>query len=324
MGIIYQASLRAERGFDCSPLEDTFISIVNFFEFLVVYSDDTRLTVVNYLLASDFCYLDYYTYDMNKNLEKHTFEDFKDNENKVAIFSYPIISYLERVSGECDPYKYCDYYLKKMDIIKVKELIKIGIDKKEYLDDELNLPNYPLEDAQTRISELERELAEYKKSKTEARTIPFEKRIDCTDKKLTQSEQLEQSYQIYSNDFSFHEDKYPVNTPEEMILRIQGLLKVIGKRDKQITELKQKLEQIETTNNQDIELSTRSQNLAAKIILALLDIAELDKDSPPYQYDDLSSNNRLIYDQMQANGINVSQQKIGDWLDLAVKQVKDK
>ena len=82
--------------------------------------------------------------------------------------------------------------------------------------------------------------------------------------------------------------------------------------------------QADTPADDDKELSTRSQNLAAKIILALIDLAGLDKDSPPYQYDDLSSNNSLIHDQIEANGMNVGKQKIGHWLDLAIKQAKDK
>lgn len=73
----------------------------------------------------------------------------------------------------------------------------------------------------------------------------------------------------------------------------------------------------------DKVLSTRSQNLAAKIILALIDVAGLNRDSPPYQYDELNSNNRLIYDQIKANGMKVSPQKIGYWLDLAINQATD-
>lgn len=183
--------------------------------------------------------------------------------------------------------------------------------------------NQILTDAQNKIADLESQLSKFQAVTPDVVNIPFGKRIDCIDKKLTQSERLAESYQIYSNDFSFHEDKHPVNTPEEMILRIQGLLTVIGKRDKQILDLKQKLEQIETPDNQDIELSTRSQNLAAKIILALLDTAQLDRESPPYQYDNLNSNNCIIHDQIKANGMKVSPQKIGDWLDLAIKQVTD-
>ena len=101
-----------------------------------------------------------------------------------------------------------------------------------------------------------------------------------------------------------------------------------------IAELESQLAQAYADNDQlrrqhskpaddDKELSTRSQNLAAKIILALLDTARLDRNSPPYQYDDLSSNNRLIHDQIKANGMKVSPQKIGHWLDLAIKQTTD-
>lgn len=94
--------------------------------------------------------------------------------------------------------------------------------------------------------------------------------------------------------------------------------------ESEITALKKQLrQQADTPANDDKELSTRSQNLAAKIILALLDTAQLDRNSPPYQYDDLSSNNRLIYDQIKANGMKVSPQKIGHWLDLAIKQTTD-
>lgn len=38
---------------------------------------------------------------------------------------------------------------------------------------------------------------------------------------------------------SFHEDMHPVNTPDEMIKRIQGLLKVIKRKDSKILELEQ-------------------------------------------------------------------------------------
>ncbi|MGP5504523.1 hypothetical protein [Psychrobacter celer] len=86
--------------------------------------------------------------------------------------------------------------------------------------------------------------------------------------------------------------------------------------------LQYKSEQASITAN-DEELTTRSQNLAAKIILALIDIADLDKNSPPYQYDNPSSNNSIIYDQIKANGMKVSPQKIGYWLDLAINQATD-
>ena len=106
------------------------------------------------------------------------------------------------------------------------------------------------------------------------------------------------------------------NTPEQQ--RIADL-------ENQLAQVKAQLE--EQTNmpaDDDKDLSTRSKNLAAKIILALIDIAELDRDSLPYQYDNLRSNNRFIHDQIEANGMKVSPQKIGDWLDLAIKQTTDK
>ena len=94
--------------------------------------------------------------------------------------------------------------------------------------------------------------------------------------------------------------------------------------EKELAAVKTELKEQTDILSDDKSLSTRSQNLAAKIILALLDIAELDKDSPPYQYDDLNSNNCIIHDQITANGMKVGQQKIGYWLDLAINQTTDK
>lgn len=94
--------------------------------------------------------------------------------------------------------------------------------------------------------------------------------------------------------------------------------------EKELAEVKAELKKQTDALDNDKDLSTRSQNLAAKIILALLDIAELDRNSLPYQYDDLSSNNCIIHDQIKANGMKVGQQKIGHWLDLAINQATDK
>ncbi|MEJ6066515.1 hypothetical protein MT378_02030 [Psychrobacter sp. 16-Bac2893] len=94
--------------------------------------------------------------------------------------------------------------------------------------------------------------------------------------------------------------------------------------EKELAAVKAELKEQTDALANDKDLSTRSQNLAAKIILALLDIAELDRNSLPYQYDDLSSNNCIIHDQIKANGMKVGQQKIGHWLDLAINQTKDK
>ena len=94
--------------------------------------------------------------------------------------------------------------------------------------------------------------------------------------------------------------------------------------EKELAAVKAELKEQTDALANDKHLTTRSQNLAAKIILALLDIAELDRNSPPYRYDDLSSNNSLIHDQIEANGMSVGKQKIGHWLDLAINQTKDK
>lgn len=113
--------------------------------------------------------------------------------------------------------------------------------------------------------------------------------------------------------------------PKDSERIISELTKKIEQLSVENEALKQQArKQADTPADDDKELSTRSQNLAAKIILALIDLAGLDKDSPPYQYDDLSSNNSLIHDQIEANGMNVGKQKIGHWLDLAIKQTKDK
>lgn len=96
-----------------------------------------------------------------------------------------------------------------------------------------------LKEAQDKIAELEKQLSKFQAAAPDVVNIPFGKRIDLTNKKLPPDERLKESYQIYSNDFSFHEDTHPVNTPDEMIKRIQGLLKVIKRKDSKILELEQ-------------------------------------------------------------------------------------
>lgn len=145
-------------------------------------------------------------------------------------------------------------------------------------------------------------------------------------------------YREIKEDFSitFHDLLYPKLDLDKLFNQTEAKAKadtdVIEKLRQKIADLEaenknlneQLNSQADAPNDNDKELGTRSQNLAAKIILALLDIAGLDKDSPPYQYDDLSSNNSLIHDQIEANGMNVGKQKIGHWLDLAINQTKDK
>lgn len=89
------------------------------------------------------------------------------------------------------------------------------------------------------IAELERQLSKFQAAAPDVVNIPFGKRIDFIDKNLPQSERIKQSYEIYSDNMSFHEDMHPVNTPDEMIKRIQGLLKVIKRKDSKILELEQ-------------------------------------------------------------------------------------
>lgn len=93
--------------------------------------------------------------------------------------------------------------------------------------------------AQEKIAELERQLSKFQAAAPDVVNIPFGKRIDFIDKNLPQSERIKQSYEIYSDNMSFHEDMHPVNTPDEMIKRIQGLLKVIKRKDSKILELEQ-------------------------------------------------------------------------------------
>ncbi len=73
----------------------------------------------------------------------------------------------------------------------------------------------------------------------------------------------------------------------------------------------------------DKVLSTKSQNAVAKIILALLEIAELEI-GEPYSYDKPNSTNRIIYDILIEKNFKVSQQLIGNWLELAKQQSPDK
>ena len=91
--------------------------------------------------------------------------------------------------------------------------------------------------AQEKIAELEQQLSKFQAAAPDVVRIPFGKRIDLINKDLSQDERIKQSYEIYSDNMSFHEDMHPVNTPDEMIKRIQGLLKVIKRKDSKILEL---------------------------------------------------------------------------------------
>ena len=72
----------------------------------------------------------------------------------------------------------------------------------------------------------------------------------------------------------------------------------------------------------DKELNTKSQNYAAKIVLAMAQIADLSLDSP-YASKEPNTTNSIIFDQIKINGMKVSNQVIGNWLKLATEQTKD-
>lgn len=74
--------------------------------------------------------------------------------------------------------------------------------------------------------------------------------------------------------------------------------------------------------NDDKELNTKSQNYVAKIVLAMAQIADLTLDSP-YASKEPNTTNSIIFDQIKANGMKVSNQVIGNWLKLATEQSKD-
>lgn len=73
----------------------------------------------------------------------------------------------------------------------------------------------------------------------------------------------------------------------------------------------------------DKVLKTKSQNVVAKIINALIELAQLEI-GEPYSYDKPNSANRLIYDILIKQNFKISQQSIGYWLELAKQQSPDK
>lgn len=197
---------------------------------------------------------------------------------------------------------------------------------------------------QKRIDKLENKLSQAQESKPKVAVVPFGKRVDFISKDLPQSERIKRSYELCSDNISFYEDTHPVNTPDEMIKRIQGLLKVIRDKESKISELEQqtntpnnaqgkidelenqlaqaKAELLNKPANDDRELNTKSQNYAAKIVLAMAQIADLSLDSP-YASKEPNTTNSIIFDQIKINGMKVSNQVIGNWLKLATEQTKD-
>lgn len=210
--------------------------------------------------------------------------------------------------------------------------------------EQLEASNNELKEAQAKIKELENKLSQAQEAKPKVAVIPFGKRIDFISKDLPQSERIKRSYELCSDNISFYEDTHPVNTPDEMIKRIQGLLKVIRDKDSKISELEKqtntsnnaqgkidelenqlaqaKAELLNKPANDDRELNTKSQNYAAKIVLAMAQVADLDLNSP-YACKEPNTTNSNIFDQIKTNGMKVSNQVIGNWLKLATEQTKD-
>lgn len=92
---------------------------------------------------------------------------------------------------------------------------------------------------------------------------------------------------------------------------------IIEERD----ELREKLNNQQTAKESKTELATKSKNAIAKIILALLEMSELDwKNADPYDYTNPNSINNLILSQLQALNLEVSNRFIGDWIKLAQEQ----
>lgn len=176
---------------------------------------------------------------------------------------------LDMVSNAIDAGKLT--YVNSKDEISAEQ-IKIWLKNNKIVfegfnDDSSLEQSIQVNELQKRIDELENQLSKFQTAAPDVVSIPFGKRIDLINKDLPQDERLKESYQIYSNDFSFHEDKHPVNTPDEMIKRIQGLLTVIKRKDSKILELEKQTNapanaqaEIDELNKQ---LSTVKKELAA-------------------------------------------------------------
>lgn len=163
--------------------------------------------------------------------------------------------------------------------------------------EQLEASHNELKEAQAKINELENKLSQAQEAKPKFAVIPFGKRLDFISKDLPQSERIKKSYELCSDDISFYEDTHPVNTPDEMIKRIQGLLKVIRDRDSKISELEKqtntpnnaqdKIDELENqlaqakaelTDNpaDEVELNPKTQTAVTRLLNVLFHKAQLD------------------------------------------------
>lgn len=96
------------------------------------------------------------------------------------------------------------------------------------------------------------------------------------------------------------------------------LQSIIDERD----ELRAKLSNQTTVQQSKDELATKSKNAIAKIILALLELNKFDwKNADPYDYTSPNSINNLIFSQLQALDLGLTNRYIGEWIKLAQEQV---
>ena len=101
----------------------------------------------------------------------------------------------------------------------------------------------------------------------------------------------------------------------------------IASQAERIAELERQIASIEQTAKPsntpaDKELNTKSQNTVAKILNAVLELADLNTNDP-YSYDNPTSTNYFIYNQLVKNKMVVKPQTIGKWIELATQQTTD-
>ena len=94
---------------------------------------------------------------------------------------------------------------------------------------------------------------------------------------------------------------------------------IIDERD----ELRAYKEQQENAKATTKDISTKTKNAIAKIILALLELSELDwQNADPYDYTNPNSINSLICSQLEQLKLSVSNRFVGDWIKQAQEQAK--
>lgn len=94
---------------------------------------------------------------------------------------------------------------------------------------------------------------------------------------------------------------------------------IIDERD----ELRAYKEQQENTKATTKDINTKTKNAIAKIILALLELSELDwQNADPYDYTNPNSINSLICSQLERLNLSVSNRFVGDWIKQAQEQPK--